>query len=240
MRIHCGKGWVGKLNRIIWPKHLNPKLTAIEPDGLFCGIGTMLGEHMVPASRYLVFGAGAGYSGAPHLGPDSRIDFVRGPMTSANMGWVRSITDPAILVSEQYAKGEVEHEIAFLPRADRRRNPREDGIAFIDPARDAHSVIGDISRCDLLLTESLHGAIVADSLRVPWISMYVPDHNFKWHDWCRSMNMVWNPIDESLDWARKLAVPQLSADSVRKHKVRAILECVDKLNQDIESGRVFA
>ena len=45
-----------------------------------------------------------------------------------------------------------------------------------------------------MLTEALHGAIVADALRVPWIPIRLYDRysEFKWRDWTESMHLPLN------------------------------------------------
>ena len=43
----------------------------------------------------------------------------------------------------------------------------------------------------MLLSEAMHGAIVADTLRVPWIALrpLVPVHHAKWHDWAATLDL---------------------------------------------------
>jgi hypothetical protein len=64
------------------------------------------------------------------------------------------------------------------------------------------------------------GAMTADQLRVPWISIYAErGHEQDWFNWCESKYMIWNPIDmnvHTLSWARDFAVPQLSALGARR------------------------
>ena len=45
------------------------------------------------------------------------------------------------------------------------------GIELIDPRGDPAAIIAAIGRCRLLLSEAMHGVIVADALRVPWIAL---------------------------------------------------------------------
>src|SRR5205814_2371845 len=48
----------------------------------------------------------------------------------------------------------------------------------------------------LLVTEAMHGAVVADALRVPWIAlrMYSKIDEFKWRDWCASLRLPYEPL----------------------------------------------
>ena len=91
----------------------------------------------------------------------------------------------------------------------------EADICVIDPNLSDAMVTAAIKNCDLLLTESLYGAMTADLHRIPWISIYADrGHERDWREWCESKHMIWNPIDMvhfTLSWARDFAVPQLSA-----------------------------
>jgi succinoglycan biosynthesis protein ExoV len=46
-------------------------------------------------------------------------------------------------------------------------------------------ILTAIGNCRLLLSEAMHGVIVADAMRVPWIALrpLVAAHRAKWHDW---------------------------------------------------------
>lgn len=64
-------------------------------------------------------------------------------------------------------------------------------IELIDPRGDPASIIAAIGRCQLLLSEAMHGAIVADALRVPWVALrpLAPVHRAKWCDWADALGM---------------------------------------------------
>jgi succinoglycan biosynthesis protein ExoV len=231
------------LNDYLWPKLLNPKFTEIP--GYFYGIGTSLGERMPTDGQITVFGAGIGYAGVPKALFDWHVYFVRGPMTAAAMR-APYITDPGLLVHRFHRPTEPREPrvpCAFMPRWDNMSTELVDRcaearIGVIDPADPVEKVIEHIRGTRLLLTEALHGAVVADTLRVPWVSIYADrGHEFKWKDWCGSMDMIWNPIDAmeyTLAWARDNAVPQLSALSVLKARIAAMDETLAKFNADIE------
>ena len=53
-----------------------------------------------------------------------------------------------------------------------------------------------------MITEALHGAIVADALRVPWmpVSSYHTILPFKWEDWCRSVGLAYAPSSVPTFW----------------------------------------
>ncbi|MFY7916843.1 MAG: polysaccharide pyruvyl transferase family protein, partial [Rubrivivax sp.] len=56
-------------------------------------------------------------------------------------------------------------------------------------------VLDEIRRCDLLLSEAMHGAIVADALRVPWVPITCnPDIlGAKWRDWLSVFDLPYQP-----------------------------------------------
>lgn len=70
-------------------------------------------------------------------------------------------------------------------------------IRFIDPTRPVAEVIDAISGVDRLVTEALHGAIVADLFRVPWLRVCCHGREyegaevseFKWTDWGNSLGV---------------------------------------------------
>jgi succinoglycan biosynthesis protein ExoV len=236
------------LNYYLWPKVLDPTMTSILPDALFLGIGSMLGQQMPPASHYVVFGSGAGYQGNPVFSTPVKTYFVRGPHTGKVMD-AKHITDPAILMGRFHAKSlDPAYQCSFMPRWNSMgsvltADVEAAGFHLIDPTGTVEKVTDEIANTALLLTEALHGAVVADSLGIPWICIRAQDgHDFKWYDWTASMNMVWNPIDaqsQGLTWAKNYAVPQLSARSVYLRKMSAILYSIDSFNDDVRSGRLF-
>lgn len=214
--------------------------------GLFYGIGTVLGaSNDKTAQCNIVFGSGSGYDGVPAIDLRWKVYFVRGPVTAAELPGTAWITDPGILMAKFFHRLKPTFDCSFMSRWNNWTSDLETacakvGIHVIDPRADVEKVTEEIASSKLLLTEALHGAVVADTLRTPWISIYGDrGHEFKWYDWCGSMGIVWNPIDMveyTLTWARRYAVPQLSAPSVHAQRLANVEAALACLNQDIEKG----
>src|SRR4029077_10966294 len=130
--------------------------------------------------------------------PNWMISWVRGPRTASRLGLPAAcgLGDPAMLLPCAGAWAGVRGKsIGFMPHFESMARGAWDraaaaaGIALIDPRDDPAMVIAAIRRCNLLLSEALHGAIVADALRVPWIAVrpLAHIHRAKWHDWADAL-----------------------------------------------------
>lgn len=189
------------LNAWLWPL-LIPDVLDDDPRELFVGIGSILYDDYPRTCTKIVFGAGyGGYGPPPFVDASWDVRFVRGPRTAAALGIDPefALGDPAALVS---AAGEAlpwpdgRHAVGFMPHWESALygawEPvcRELGVRFIDPRGDVKAVIAAIRSCDVLVSEALHGAIVADALRVPWVP-FAPAgvHHEKWYDWAESQGL---------------------------------------------------
>jgi succinoglycan biosynthesis protein ExoV len=78
-------------------------------------------------------------------------------------------------------------------------------IDFINPRADIDAVIAKIRSSKFLIAEAMHGAIVADAFRIPWIPVVCYDHilDFKWKDWCLSLDMKYAPVNLPSLWDKK-------------------------------------
>lgn len=222
-----------ELNPLLWGKLLDKGQLEAAP-GALLGIGTVLNEAflaVVPERPLIVFGSGAGYYPLP--APDGiEVLFVRGPKTADLIlrSWGRRvdwITDPGVLVAHLKKNLENDIPISFVPHwttfvEDPKLGERlnQIGVNLIDPTLPVESVLDLIERSRLVITEALHGAVVADAFRIPWIPVYGQHgHLFKWIDWCASIGVTYDPQffeTSSMDEIVKRVPSTLSSET--KHK----------------------
>ena len=191
------------LNRDIWPA-LAPSLFGPEDEDVaFVGIGTILGMPRVKQRRIEVFSTGAG-NDPPDGWADRQVNFhcVRGPVTARLMGLPadRALTDGAILtpqVRDFPARAVGGRGTCVIPHFQTiafggwEDACRQAGLRLIDPRGSTRHVIARIAEADLVLTESLHGAILADTYGIPWRA-FSTSRNFgvpKWIDWTASVGL---------------------------------------------------
>ncbi|MEQ1766179.1 MAG: polysaccharide pyruvyl transferase family protein, partial [Methylotenera sp.] len=64
-------------------------------------------------------------------------------------------------------------------------------INYIDPCAPVETVLDNILSSELVITEAMHGAIVSDALRVPWIPIQPLNsiHAMKWFDWASALDI---------------------------------------------------
>src|SRR5262249_35878333 len=91
---------------------------------------------------------------------------------------------------------------------------------------------------------ALHGAIAADTLRVPWIPVHDSRNDdtllFKWQDWCLSVGLDHQPhfLAPHEDFVRELSrvcrtrQPRLSRDNRREQAVARTEAALDALRRD--------
>lgn len=209
-----------ELNRWLWPRILGDAVTGFTHHGsetrslnnaedlLFYGIGTILDDRIPPVPEKIIFGSGFGYGRKPESLAACTIFFVRGENTAQVLGIPpdKALTDPAILLRRFFPvvqDADKRHDISFMPHHSSaagefwKKACEELGIHYISPRGfDVESTIREISASRLLIAEAMHGAIVADAFRVPWVavSSVRETNNFKWQDWCSSMKLVYAPV----------------------------------------------
>lgn len=189
-----------ELNTVLWPRLL-PDFFDGDPAVRFLGIGSVLDRRHSSQAVKLVAGSGyGGYERKPRLDENWIIHWVRGPRTAAMLGLSRTLAlgDPAALVPQALglpvAAGP---DIGFMPhfesmaRGAWQQAADAAGMRLIDPREPPAAILRAIGHCKLLLSEALHGVIVADALRVPWIAIrpLARVHRAKWWDWADTMEL---------------------------------------------------
>jgi succinoglycan biosynthesis protein ExoV len=183
-----------------------------DDDALLVGIGTLLNDGLnkrVPKRGHmLVFGSGVGYGrGLPGIDDRWRFYCVRGPLSAANLGLPpeTAVTDGAALLRRLRALPDrpVRYRFSYMPHAEFsygagsswERICRDLGFGYISATWPFERVLDALAETEVLITEAMHGAIIADTMRVPWIAAQSnPIINpFKWEDWTRSVGLTYEP-----------------------------------------------
>ena len=191
-----------ELNLHVWPALLPQGFLDEDEDELFVGIGSIIGSHLPAKSRKFVMGSGyAGYMGLPDVHDGSwDIRFVRGPNTAKTLKIDPnlSICDSAILLRAMELPAPAKNVgVAFMPhyesleRGNWAEACRYAGITLIDATEPVEKVLSQIRGARLLVTEAMHGAIVADALRTPWVGArpIYGGHHKKWLDWAGALDI---------------------------------------------------
>lgn len=195
-----------ELNTYVWPKLLGADYFDDDDREMFIGIGSIIGNYYPVASKKAVVGAGyGGYTPLPETLDESwRFHFVRGPLTAQLLGIPAeiAITDAAVLIrAVPTPAAATPVPISFMPHfqsLDRGHWAQVCALAgfrLIDPTAPVETVLAQIQGSGLLIAEAMHGAIVADALRVPWIPVLPIErsHHFKWLDWTESLDIPYGP-----------------------------------------------
>lgn len=239
-----------ELNPYLWEKLLPPDQKQV---GLL-GIGTVLNERFLAAAnpsgeKVIVFGSGCGFFPPPK--PDNLdMMFVRGPRSAEllRQTWgyeVDWVTDPGILMAV-FKKGLKKNlPMSFVPHWTTITNQpeivgdlRKIGVETIDPRMPIENVLEMIERSQLVVAEAMHGAIVADAFRIPWIPVYGQHgHLFKWIDWCESVGMHYSPEFLDMRSMKEIVLKadhHLSDEHMFRARLTAMLERLDDLKEKLK------
>ncbi|MGH8638524.1 MAG: polysaccharide pyruvyl transferase family protein [Burkholderiales bacterium] len=219
-----------ELNGWLWPRLL-PGFFDDNDRELFIGIGSTLFDFLPRESRKIVFGAGyGGYTAAPEIDKRWLFYFVRGRLTAAALGLDAhlAVGDAAILVRSCVAPPVPKsYRISFMPHWQSAADglwaeaSRAAGLHYIDPCDTVDNVLTQVQASGTLVAEAMHGAIVADALRVPWIPIrpVQPPNRAKWHDWVSALDVPlhWARVmpSSALELAMSLAGRKRYADRIR-------------------------
>jgi exopolysaccharide glucosyl ketal-pyruvate-transferase len=191
-----------ELNAWLWPKLL-PGFFDLDERELFLGIGSILFHDYPANARKIVFGSGyGGYTPPPRIDANWTFYFVRGPRTAQVLGLNPrlAVGDAAVMLrlipDALPAPASPRFGTAYMPHWDSAVSGEWEqlaaraGMTYIDPRWPVDRVIAALRSCELLVSEAMHGAIVADALRIPWIPFLPhPIHRFKWYDFAESLDL---------------------------------------------------
>lgn len=184
------------LNKVLWSSFA-PELFDESEVEAFVGIGTIIGFPCSPQTRLNIFSSGAGNDPLDNWsGLEVTFWCVRGPISAHVIGLSKDdvICDGAVLVplANCFPKARsLDGGVLVIPHWQSLNHPgwdlvaRLSGFELLDPRGSPEAVIGRISGAKCVLTESLHGAILADTYGIPWAA-FASTGNFqisKWVDW---------------------------------------------------------
>ncbi len=201
-----------------WLMSLLFNKTLTESDKIcLVGVGTILNKKNILSlhnfERKVVFTSGVGYGNlitsshrCDEIRPffDNTWDFacVRGPRSAKMLGLAPElgICDGAILISDQCpAKAATAREgIVFIPHVNSHltsgigleRICHELSIGYLPPSAPFNVFIDAIQSARYVITEAMHGAILADTMRTPWVPVkFLHHYEFKWLDWFESVDL---------------------------------------------------
>jgi succinoglycan biosynthesis protein ExoV len=193
-----------ELNLYLLPRLL-PDFFDDADDPLFLGVGSILFDTHPPDVRKIVFGAGyGGYTAKPVLDDKWTIYSVRGPRTARALGLEpqKVAADLAVLMTLYRSPSpQKRYKFSFVPhfesltRSNWEEVAAKAGLHFIDPRNPVEQVLAELEASEVVIAEAMHGAIVSDALRVPWIALAPNDntHHFKWFDWAEALDIKLRP-----------------------------------------------
>ena len=204
------------LNTWLWPKIFGSDFFK-DKKNAFLGIGSILiadSDYIEKSEKHelkIVFGTGV-RSIEQVFDFDSTwdISFLRGPFSSYIVtGSLNNfITDSAYFISllpeyNNYKKFKKKHKVSFIPYyksvglVDWEKCCERLGWNLILPTGgDVEGFLNQVAESESVVAEAMHGAIIADALRVPWKRLKFNAHlfegvivsEFKWNDWLYSID----------------------------------------------------
>lgn len=216
------------LNPLLWGRLFGRQFFDDSPDEVFVGVGSILSTMWTfeGDTRKIVFGSGArSHWSLPAIDHTWDLRFVRGPKT-ANLlrRWnVGFITDPAVMLptvlepNERDSSEKAANLIGFVPHHGTPRRfvdkvVQSLGLIEISPHLKAREFVNALCACDYIVAEAMHGAILADAYRIPWIGVRIINElfegfttRFKWEDWLGSLGLGKDSVVQAAPGAFRFA-----------------------------------
>ncbi|PIE23462.1 MAG: hypothetical protein CSA62_07540 [Planctomycetota bacterium] len=262
------------LNAILWPNFIGDCLDG-DSQWWVSGIGTILDS--IPAQQPAVI-LGSGYRHGQGLVDTSRwvIYFVRGRKTAEALGLDhnKAITDPALLTPDLVPRARKSYgQVALVPHVTTsvimgtslKRSCEYSGIRYVDPRLAPSEFVAELTACDWVLSEAMHGAILADSYGIPWVPLVSGKHidRWKWADWAETMHLdlafrrirslaasrrrfLGEKLGDSLGvylmaaqlkYLLRTAKPRCSCEKLRAVRREQLLEAIQRFMSDWRRGR---
>ena len=211
-----------ELNCWLWPKLFGNEIFQKDDQSCLLGIGTMLSDDPVYNAKWInkekkyIFGTGVrSNSNFITLDKTFKLLFLRGPLSSYFLGLDNAyITDAAyclnLLPEYEGLRNKVKkYKVGFIPyfrsalQFDWERITNAMGYHLISPITEdnVYEKLEEMAECEYIITEAMHGAILADSLRIPWCRYNLCTYqyeganvaDFKWMDWQYSLDIAQSP-----------------------------------------------
>lgn len=237
-----------ELNHLVWPRLL-PGIFDEDPTTIFLGIGSILFDDHPANAKKIVMGAGfGGYTNLPNINDGSwQIHFVRGPQTASLLGIdpALALADAGILIRTVIDKPKrLPTNVSFMPhlsslwRGNWHQACELANITLIDPRSDVNHILDQMLASTVVIAEAMHGAIIADALRVPWIAA-LPLQNMnrmKWLDWTESLGIDYHPVSLHTSSMREFKLTRLTKSRVASK----IASVVDESRLSEYAGKIFS
>ena len=123
------------------------------------------------------------------------------------------------------------------------------GYKFISPTLPVDDFVNEVAKCKLIITEAMHGAIISDAMRVPWIpysshtiALEQDTHFFKWNDWCASVEVKFVDFKLPIFWPKikNTLISNLKFKIKKRYICHQIKSRVKNGEQFLSSDMVFA
>ncbi len=199
----AGGNFGDDINLQLWER-LFPNLHKLDGRVHFYGIGTVLGGRHDIGIKKVVLGAGIGETGSVSNDKNWEFCWVRGPLTAKEFGLpVNSgLGDPAILWPELSPGHDPDGPVGLIPhyatwdKFNWLAVAADAGMVAINPHHSPSQVISQMRNCSRIMAESLHGAICADAMEIPWTACILAHrfNEFKWRDWMATINRPYSAL----------------------------------------------
>ncbi|MFZ1607041.1 MAG: polysaccharide pyruvyl transferase family protein [Rhodoferax sp.] len=215
------------LNTMVWDR-LFPDLTLHKEDMLVYGIGTLLDGRHDQSRKKIVLGSGIGEAHAAMPDPNWDFRWVRGPLSAQEFGLPSELAlgDPAVLWPALQAGhgGTPDGPIGLIPHYrtwdsfDWVQVANDASMVVINPRQAPDDVVAQLQSCSRVMAESLHGAICADAMAIPWAPCILAHrfNEFKWRDWLATVNRDFSPMVADRPLVRSINKPKALANRLAR------------------------